>query len=178
MKKIIFLLPLMLLALSSCLNDDETIDYSQWKKDNEDFIAKTEAAMENGVKEYTRVSADWAPNDYVLMKWHNDRSLTAKNLRPLSNSTVDIKYDLENIEGSRIDSSYAQTTYGDSIYRSMPNENIVGMWMALTSMHVGDSVTLVVPYTSGYGVVGSGSVSPYSTLIFHVKLKDIPKYEK
>ena len=65
-----------------------------------------------------------------------------------------------------------------SIFRCKPNEMITGFWAATTNMEIGDSVTAVIPYTSGYGVTGSGAILPYSTLIFNIKLVDIAAYDK
>ncbi len=178
MRKILYILPLMAFLMTGCLGDDSVTDYSAWKQQNEDYVTEMENLTENGEKVYTKVVPDWSPNDFVLIKWHNDRSLTEKNLRPLSNSTVNITYAMEDVEGTSLGDSYSMTTYGDSIYQSMPNENITGMWIALTTMHVGDSVTMVIPATSGYGAVSTGSILPYSTLIYHVKMKSVPKYEK
>ena len=73
---------------------------------------------------------------------------------------------------------YSMTQYGDSIYQSMPNENIIGMWVAMTSLHVGDSVTLVIPAGSAYGSASRSPIEPFSTLIYHMKMKGVPKYEK
>ncbi len=51
-------------------------------------------------------------------------------------------------------------------------------WIATTNMLPGDSVTAIIPYTSGYGISGSNSVLPYSTLIFQIKLDKILSYDK
>lgn len=178
MKKLFYFLPLMAVILSGCLSEDDQPDYVEWKKQNEEYVTKMEDLTENGEKVYTKVTPEWAPNDFVLIKWHNDRSLTEKNLKPLSNSTVNIKYEMEDVDGNSLGDSYSMTTNGDSIYQSIPNENIVGMWVAMTSMHVGDSVTLVIPAGSAYGSSSRGSILPYSALIYHVKMKGIPNYEK
>lgn len=160
----------MALSLSSCLDDTEN-NYDDWRKQNDKFVS------EINTSEYTRVVPDWAPGNSVYIKWHNDRSLTADSLVPMSTSTVDIKYELENIEGLKLGNSYAAAT-GDSVYQSMPNENIVGMWIAMTTMHVGDSATLIIPYPSAYGANVTSGIKPYSTLIYHMKLKAIRAYER
>jgi len=171
-------LPASLLLMSSCLSDDGIDnDYREWYQKNIDYITKVENATVNGVKEYDKVVPAWDQASFTLMKWHNDRSLTASRLSPLDNSTIAVKYLLTNIEGDTIDSSYGMTVYGDSIYHCRPNQMITGFWIATTSMHVGDSVTAVIPYTSGYGASSSGSVLPYSTLIFQIKLDSIIAYE-
>lgn len=177
MKNFIYLLPLLLLSLTSCLGDDND-QYSDWKKQNDQFLADLESTTAAGTSGYTKIVPQWGPQNCVYMKWHNDRSLTASNLKPLSNSTVDITYAMEDINGKKLGNSFSSTTWGDSIYRSKPNQNIVGMWAAMLEMHVGDSVTMVIPYPSGYGVSSMGSILPYSNLIYHVKMKGIPAYEK
>lgn len=178
MKKLLYIIPLMAAFLTACIDSDDTPNYVEWKKQNEDYVRKMEDLTENGQKVYTKFVPDWAPNDFVLIKWHNDRSLTEKNLKPLSNSTVNIKYEMEDINGKALGNSYSNNTYGDSIYQSKPNENIIGMWVALTNMHVGDSVTMVIPAESAYGSSSVSSIEPFSTLIYHVKMKGVPKYEK
>lgn len=179
MRKILFAMPLLALVLTGCFDSaDDNIDYSEWKRQNDEYVSRMEALTENGKKVYTKITPSWAPGNFVLVKWHNDRSLTEKNLSPLSNSLVNIKYEMEDINGNSLGDSYSSTTYGDSIYQSRPNQNIVGMWAAMTSMHVGDSVTMVIPAMSAYGNTSRGDIQPFSTLIYHVKMKSIPAYEK
>ena len=178
MRKFPYFLPLFSLLLTSCLGDSDSDYYSEWKKQNDEYIANLEAEVAAGTSEYTKFVPDWAPKNSVFIKWHNDRSETEKNLSPLSNSTVDITYAMENIEGTKLGDSFSSKTWGDSIYRSQPNQNIVGMWIAMTNMHIGDSVTMVIPYPSGYGDRVSSNLKPYTSLIYHVKMKAIPKFEK
>ena len=94
----------------------------------------------------------------------------------MDNSTVDVIYECKYVNGTVLDTSYRNTTYGDSIYRCKPSDNIVGFWAMLTNMHVGDSVTCVIPMNAAYGV-SSTSVMPYSTLVYNMKLKAIHSYE-
>lgn len=172
-------LPTLMLVMSSCLNgDDDYGDYTEWRQKNIEFIDNAEKEILDGNKKYEKIVPLWDKSTFVLMRWHNNRTLTANNLSPLDNSTVNLKYMLTNIEGDTIDSSYALTTYGDSIFQCKPNEMVTGFWVAVTNMHVGDSVTAIVPYTAGYGATGSGSLLPYSTLIFQIKIKGIPGLEK
>lgn len=158
----------MCALLTSCLKS-ELDSYDDWRKHNDQYIASLDK------NEYKLIVPDWAPQNSVYIKWHNDTTLTANNLVAMSNSTVDIKYELENIEGVKIENSYSRT---DSVYQSRPNENVVGMWIAMTTMHVGDSATVVIPYPSGYGSALTNSIKPYSNLIFHLKIKAIRAYEK
>lgn len=170
------LIVLLASILSSCLGDND-VDYTEWKKQNDAYYLQCMDSIKDGKRVYEQIIPSWAPSTSVLVKWHNDRSLTAKELSPLDNSTVYVKYALETIDGTKIQNSYSSTTYGDSIYRTQPSQNIIGFWAALTNMHVGDSVTMVIPASAGYGSSASGSIKPYSTLIYHVKLKSIPAFE-
>jgi len=164
-------------ALSGCM-DDNTVDYTPWRLENDEYVAcMTDAVNEQGNKEYIKVIPEWEPGSFVLMKWHNDRSLTHKNLIPLDNSTVNVKYDVALIDGTEIDDSYDMTTYGDSIYQTRPCKNITGFWAALRQMHVGDSVTCIIPWQSGYGSTDRGKIKPYSTLIYHIKMKSIQAFQ-
>lgn len=177
MKKLLYIIPFLALIATSCIGGDDEVSYEEWKKQNEEYVQKMEDLTEDGRKVYTKFVPTWAPGDFVLIKWHNDRSLTEKNLQPLSNSTVNIKYEFEDINGNKLGDSYSAIT-GDSVYQSLPNQNIVGMWVAMTNMHVGDSVTMVIPAGSAYGANYRAPILPYSALIYHVKMKSIPKYEK
>lgn len=164
--------------MSSCLNDEEQEDYLEWRQENLAYIDNAAAeTSSDGKAKYEKIIPFWDQSSYVLMRWHNDRSKTANNLRPLDNSTCNVKYLLTDIEGDTIDSSYSLTQYGDSIFQCQPTGMVTGFWVALTNMNIGDSVTAIMPYTAGYGVYGSGSILPYSTLIFQIKLVDIPSFE-
>lgn len=157
------------LAVTSCLKDT-TVDYTEWRERNDAYITAINTS------EFERVSPDWAPQNEVYIKWHNDRSLTANNLVPMSNSTVNMKYEVEDIDGTFIDNSYKLT---DSTYTSKPQNNVIGFEIAVTSMHVGDSATVIIPYSSAYGSLGNGTaVKPYSDLIYRIKIKGIKAYEK
>lgn len=165
-------------SLSSCLSDDDDKPYEDWRLANENWVAEQEALRNpDGTPYYTKVTASWNPNAYVLMHWHNDRALTAGNITPLSTSTADVKYLLRDYQGLGCDSSYLRTTPADSIYRSRVNTNVEGWVLGLTNMHVGDSVTMIIPYQWGYGAQSRGKLKPYSAMVFDLKLKGIPGYE-
>lgn len=169
------LLPVSLALLSSCMgDDDDDSDYSEWRTENLNYITAAEAEMLNGQKRYEKISPKWDPASFVLMQWHK-KGNAQTGLKPLDNSTISIKYLLTNVRGDTLDSSYSQP---DSLYNCQPCNMITGFWIATTNMVPGDSVTAIVPYTSGYGAYGSGSVLPYSTLTFQIKLDSIINYDK
>lgn len=170
---------LLLLGLGACKDKNEVTESDEeWRELNDSYVNALDKRIAAGTEtEFEKLSAEWAPWQNVYVKWHNDRTLTQDNLSPLETSTVNIKYQFENIKGEDLGNSYSQTAYGDSIYQSKPNENIMGMWIAMLNMHVGDSVTMVIPYNAGYGSRQVGEIRPFSTLIYHVKMKGIPYYQ-
>lgn len=170
---------LPLLALASCMDDNassDSRDIANWRAKNEAYLIEAENETQGGVKVYEKVVPSWMPTGYVLMKWHNDRELTQNNLTPLYNSTVDVIYEGELVDGTVFDKS--ANHFANGVFTSQPSQNIAGMAVALTNMHVGDSVTMVIPYDLAYGAYGSGTIRGYSTLIFHVRLKDVAAYDK
>lgn len=170
------LLPITALLCTSCFKDDEP-DYTEWEARNTKYVVDAEALTENGQKVYTRLTPPWAPGAFTLAKWENDRAETAANLSPLDNSLVHVKYALDNIDGERISDSYSMTTYGDGIYQTRPNQNIIGFWYVLTQMHIGDKVKCIMPAAAAYGNSSYGKVLPFSTLVYTIELVDIPAYE-
>lgn len=171
MKKILILLSILFSAivLQSCLKSDVE-DYEDWRTRNDEYLNKID------LSEYEKVSVNWAPYHSVYMKWHNDRTLTQDSLKPLSTSTVSVKYELYDIDSVLYQTSYKSN--GDSLYTSVVNNNCVGFQIALTNMHVGDSVTMILPYNTGYGNTSYGSVKPYTNLIYNLKFVSIPALEK
>lgn len=180
MKKLIYPVLAAVAALpllSSCLKD-ESDPYEDWRNKNNAWLEEqTVRQNPDGTPYYEKVTVEWNPGAYVLMHWHNDRSKTAGNISPMSTSTADVKYLLRDFQGVGKDSSYLRTVPADSIFRSRVNTNIEGWTIGLTNMHVGDSVTMVVPYQWGYGAQQRGSLDPYSVLVFDIKLKGVPGFE-
>ena len=164
------LLSLSLLLLPSCLKG-ELDELEIWKAENDKWLETTDFS------DYEKVAPSWAPQNFIYIKWHNDRKLTEKNLVPMSTSTVNTKYEMEDINGKKLGNSYSVST-GDSVFQTVPNKTITGFGAALTMMHVGDSVTIVIPYNSAYGSKTQGAVQLYTNLIYHTKLKEIVAYEK
>ncbi|MDE6227216.1 MAG: FKBP-type peptidyl-prolyl cis-trans isomerase [Muribaculaceae bacterium] len=159
----------LLLSTASCIKDDPEESYADWRAENEEYIANAEKSGK-----YQKITPDWDKTSFVLMDWIR-RGDNPNKIKPLDNSTVDVVYLLTNIEGDTLDSSFSRT---DSLYRIRPDQTCTGFRIALTNMNIGDSVEAVMPYFAGYGAYGSGSVLPFSTLIFQIKLVDIPALEK
>lgn len=184
MKKIpvVLSLSVLLLCALACSpgGDDSNTwkDYKEWREINDAWMEEQAARTnEDGTPYYERVVPTWNKSAYVLMRWFNDRSLTAENLKPYSTSTIDVKYYGRLYNDVPFDSSYSQTAYGDSIYRSQLSKAITGWMIAVTQMHVGDSVEVLIPYQQAYNDGSTSKVKPYSALKFGIKLVDIPYLE-
>lgn len=181
MKKFPILLLLGLIVsviLPSCLKNDDDSD-SSWAKANRTWLEDQKNLKDNeGNSYYTTIVAPWDNEAKVLMHWFNDTSKTKDNLKPLYTSMVDVKYYGRYYNGEPLDSSYARTSPADSVYRTRLNVGIITGWgIALTHMHIGDSVRVVIPYNVGYGISAYGNVKAYSNLLFDLKLVGIPYYE-
>lgn len=185
MSKIRLFLPLILIAcicsvsLTGCDSDDDVWDkYEDWRIANEKFFDEQRFLMENGANVYQTLSPAWNSSAKVLIRYLNNRSKTVGNLSPMLTSTVDVKYIGRLYNGVAFDSSYTNVaSYGDSLMRTTPASLIQGWTIALMDMRVGDSARIVIPYNLGYGSSTTGGISPYSTLVFDLKLVDIPYYE-
>lgn len=178
--KPILLFLLGVVALTACNDDNESSwdDYKDWREANTAFFEEQKFRMTpQGTNYYQTITPAWNSSAQVLIRYLNDRSLTQGNLSPLLTSTVDVKYIGRLYTGETFDSSYNNRVNGDSIFRTTLTSLIQGWQIALVNMHVGDSVEIVVPYNMGYGATQSGIIKPYSTLIFNLKLVDIPYYE-
>lgn len=169
----------VVMGLYSCSPENDNDNNSNvdwdWVSLNESYY--NNAALETGSDGrpfYEKVVPVWNESASVLMHYFNDRVLTAGNLSPYLTSTVSVKYELGLADGRALENSYSNT---DSLFTSKVSALVEGWAIALTNMHVGDSVKVVIPAAQGYGAYTHGSVPGYSTLIFNIKLVDIPAYE-
>lgn len=177
--KILALCSLPLLAACSLDREEPADPNSEWREENDNWIqAKAEEKDADGNSVYEKVTAPWDPNAYVLMRWHNDRTLNSSQLSPISTSTIDVRYEVSNIDGDLIDSSKKSVSPALGVYRSVLNNNINGWIIGISQMHIGDTCTILIPYNQAYGSVSYGSLSPYSNLEFNVRLVGIPGFEK
>lgn len=179
MRKLLFYATSVIFAsswITSCTDNDSWDEYEQWRKvNNEWYNEQLNRVNPDGTRYYSLLQPEWYSQSGVLIHYFNDRSLTANNLQPMLTSTVSVKYHgrLYN------DVGFDSTTVGSDSVRTFQLTGVIAGWqIALTQMHVGDSVEIIVPYAQGYGYSGSGaSIPPYSTLKFNIGLKDIPGYE-
>lgn len=88
---------------------------------------------------------------------------------PTPEQTVEVHYEGHLIDGTEFDSSYKRNQ--PSSFRC--NQVIKGWTEALCKMPVGSKWELYIPYALAYGDRNTGSIKPYSTLIFTVELLGI-----
>lgn len=157
-----------LTILPACL-DNETAklsDYYAWRDLNLRYIDSISMVTEDGLLQYTPITPVWDKSFTIYMKWHNEEE-NPSAITPLSTSTCHVKYTLTSIAGDTLDSSAS--------FKCVPNNMVTGFMAALTNMRVNDTVTAVLPYSAGYGVYGSNSILPFSTLVFGIRLDSISK---
>ncbi|MBO4370093.1 MAG: FKBP-type peptidyl-prolyl cis-trans isomerase [Paludibacteraceae bacterium] len=95
-----------------------------------------------------------------------------KGATPGPLDTVVVEYKGQLIDGTVFDDSSRR---GKAV--PMPLQRVVTGWQeGLSLMPVGSDFTLYIPYELGYGDMPQGSIKPFSTLIFDVKLVDIKPY--
>ena len=100
-----------------------------------------------------------------------------KGAIPQSTDKVKVHYKGTLIDGTEFDSSYSRKDKDGnpqpSTFRA--NQVIKGWTEALTSMPVGSKWELYIPQDLAYGSQDTGTIPPFSTLIFEVELLSIEK---
>lgn len=90
---------------------------------------------------------------------------------PTETATVKVNYKGTLIDGTEFDSSYKRNA--PASFRA--NQVIKGWTEALTMMPVGSKWELYIPQELAYGSRDTGTIKPFSTLVFEVELLEIEK---
>ena len=199
-KILCFLLPLAALLLASCEEVQEASKYDNWQSRNEAFIdsiaretggliidsEEKAAAVEVGRLFAIATTAGTMSGDqYVYCK-----KITANpdGRRPLYTESVSAYYYGTLITGDRFDGNFTgysaldqgtlnatdkAPTEFDAPSEFSVSGVIAGWTAALQLMKTGERWMLYIPYQSGYGTSGSGSIPGYSALAFDIILDDI-----
>lgn len=130
--------------------------YADWKKQNEDFLAS------NKSKEGIQTTASGLQYRVIT---------EGKGAVPADTCSVKVYYKGTLIDGTQFDSSYDRKE--PTTFRA--NQVIKGWTEALTMMPVGSKWELYIPQELAYGARETGSIKPFSTLIFEVELISIEK---
>ncbi len=151
--KYIFILLLSVLVLSSCDEDK----YADWKIINE-------AWLEN-LKEENKDNPDFIVTESGLCYQiiHN-----GYYTRPNSSSYIEADYKGRFITGKNFDSGK---------YKDLISSSPLSGWReGIPKIKQGGRIIIYIPANLGYGDDGSGSIPPYSTLIFDVNLNYVYNY--
>lgn len=199
-KILCFLLPLAALLFASCEEVQEASKYDNWQARNEAFIdsiaretggliidsEEKAAAVEVGRLFAIATTAGTMSGDqYVYCK-----KITANpdGRRPLYTESVSAYYYGTLITGDRFDGNFTGYSALDqgtlNATDKAPTEfdapsefsvsGVISGWTAaLQLMKTGERWMLYIPYQSGYGTRGSGSIRGYSALAFDLILDDI-----
>lgn len=164
------LLSCCLLAMTAC-NDDVEDTVSQYLDWNNENVAYFEAAKletdADGKRVYDVVSPNWDPSSCVLIHYYKRGTGTVS---PYYTSFVKVCYKGQLIDGTVFDATYQSPSNPMTAKIS----SLVDGWaVAMEHMRVGDSCRVIIPQNLGYGVQSRGSIKPYSTLIFDIKLMEI-----
>ena len=130
--------------------------YADWKNQNEEFL------ISNKGKEGIQTTASGL--QYRIVK-------EGKGQVPTATQSVKVHYKGTLIDGTQFDSSYDRKE--PTTFRA--NQVIKGWTEALTVMPVGSKWELFIPQELAYGSRETGSIKPFSTLIFEVELISIEK---
>jgi FKBP-type peptidyl-prolyl cis-trans isomerase len=85
--------------------------------------------------------------------------------------TVIVNYEGQLIDGTVFDSSWDR---GSPFEFTLGQGEVIAGWdEGISYMKEGGRAMLIIPSDLAYGVSGSGSIPPYSTLIFYVQLIDV-----
>lgn len=179
MKKILHfaLMLLCVLAVSSCKDDDkdEVMD--------ETYKLENEAAFQEKLNDhsYTKWNSQ-ANNGFVLAKQLKEG--TGKQV--YYNSRISVYYKGSLIDGTVFDSNLEEdttpfkcavsSTYAtyDATYNPTGYASVIAGWtVALQNMKEGDKWEVWIPQELAYGSSGSGSIKPYSTLIFEIEVASV-----
>ncbi|MBP1663493.1 MAG: peptidylprolyl isomerase FKBP-type [Bacteroidetes bacterium] len=147
-KNILILLGISVFSFlfTSCEKEDKYID---WKVLNERWLEQHK--NDPGFK----VTESGLCYKVIRLGNPNDRKAT-------STSFINVNYEGKLINDSIFDESEQYQNY---------LSNMISGWQeGVIKMHTGDIYQFYIPWELGYGKDGSGSIPPYSTLIFQVEL--------
>ena len=182
-------------AFLSCKEQDEVLEYDNWKARNDHYIDSIyTVARTNADGSWTMYKA-YNVGDSLGFNGKSDYYIYVQKLdngtgtdKPYFNDSVRIHYQGRLIPSASYPSGYV---FGKSYSTHVPNEatdvpalvgvnnTVPGFATALMNMVVGDHWRLIIPWYLGYGSSSSVSAVPdYSTLIFDVKLAKIYRFQK
>lgn len=162
------------ISFSSCSETEEVSRYDNWQVRNENFI--------DSLKNVYEAKTD--PNLYKVVDpggtedqpiFYKKEIETSEGLTPMYNDSIVVYYHGTNILGERFDGNFdgKEVRINDKPTGFRLNKTISGWVWPLQHMREGERWKLFVPWQSGYGSQGSGSILGHSTLIFTIQLEKV-----
>ena len=195
MKRIVYILSLFAIILSSCSEKDEVGEYDNWRARNQHYVDSIAALADAGSNGWTKIIAynlmtkeerpDLNNNYYIYVQKLEDGT---GERHPEQNDSVRVHYigrlipSMSYPQGNVFDKSYSTYTFNEETdvpkLMAAGNDIITGFATAIMNMVEGDRWKVVIRYYLGYNpdVNPSSSIPDYSALIFDIKLVRIYKY--
>lgn len=178
--KSVLLCMLASVLMISCIKDEDSEDYSSWREANEAYFKSMRDSIDpkTGEKLYREVQCLAYPQYYVLFR-ETEAGPAENTLKPLYTSTVKVSYTghLYNTD-TDFDEGTLTLILNKGFYVGNTLFSVIQGWpWAIMEMTVGEKAEVIIPWQLAYGSTGSGSILPYSTLIFNMTLDQIVKYE-
>ena len=193
MKRTVYILSSLFLALAfvACQERDEENEFDNWKERNEHYIDSLAYVARNG-NGWTMIKA-FNLGDSLGMNGKNEDYIYVQKIEngtgtqhPLFNDSVRVHYSghllpsLSYPDGYCFDKSFKGTTV--NLATDVPtllgvNNLVKGFSTALMNMVEGDHWKVIIPYHLGYNKRTDVSVTPYSTLIFEIRLARIYRFQ-
>ena len=167
----IFLLFSLVGALTSCMNNDDSVweQYRDWREYNQNWLnEQIVRTNDDGTAYYTRCAMPTDPLAYIYMHPIEEAH---SGLKPLYTSTTKVNYTLTLANDSVLDR-------GTNFVGQLSSQTLITGWgLAIMQMEVGDSAQFLLPYNVAYGSAGTSNIPPYTNLQFNIRLVDITGYE-
>ena len=197
--KYLFLLVMAVFALSSCSEDDNTVDeYANWQERNEQAFADTLAyarqQIDNGSTEW-KVIRKWSLQNQTSNKDQNgmDVPLSYKDYDhivvrvlkegkgsgcPMYTDSVKVSYLGRLLGTDTYPAGYVFDKTFEGTYdkaTAQVTTNLASGWIdgfttAILNMHIGDHWLVYIPYQLAYDTTPKGSIPVYSMLRFEIVL--------
>lgn len=180
---------LALLMFVSCKEeDDEIVEFENWQTVNDNYFKK----LVEDAKAKSQISSSWALypcysrpetgfdlsySDYIVVE---KLEVGKETTSPLLSDSIAVHY-----VGSLLPSAsypygfeFDRTFIGtyDPVVASPSKLSmsgvVKGFTTALLHMHRGDHWRIYIPYQLGYNSYDNGTIPPYSTMIFDLRLED------
>ena len=177
------------LLISCSESEDDPNEFENWEVRNREFFASLEDSLKQNpaqwhkLKSYSKnpSTSTGSNTDYIYYKVITTGYETNETESPLYNDSVLVSYQGRLLPTTSYPEGYVfdSTVYGKYDLRTNATAKfqistglINGFSTALLRMHRFDTWRIYIPYTLGYGTTASGTIQPYSTLIFDVTLYD------